>query len=107
MKRPTFERLPNGNYLLNGTLEIEPPAARPAPLPPIFGRMKGADGDVVDVAVFADGTVVERMETPAEARAKLNARTLRRCGGRLDETYTAAWRLELDLDPHLKNIAAR
>jgi hypothetical protein len=101
--KPTVKKLENGNYLFGGTLEIEPPPdRRPAPLPPLRGRTK----DGVDVLVFASGLVVERMETPHEAREELNRRALKRCGGRLAE-YKAAWDTELALDEHLKNIAAR
>lgn len=79
---------------------------RPVRPRPTFARMVGADGDLVDVAIFADGTVVERMETAGEAYAKLYRRALKRCGGRLED-FESAWRHELKQDPHLKKIAAR
>ena len=106
MKRPTAVRLRSGTFLVNGTLEIEPPDPPPVPLPPTFGRMKGADGEVVDVAIFENGFIVERAPTAREALATLNQRALKRCGGHLDE-FRAAWNIELGLDEYLKNIAAR
>ena len=74
MKKPMVVRLPNGNFLVNGTMEIEPPDPRPAPQPPTFGRMAGEDGEVVDVAIFENGLIVERSETPRGPREAEPAR---------------------------------